>query len=188
MRKQGAERRHISEISFGPYRFDRDKRLLEHSGISVRLGARAIAILTALTETPGRLVSKVELFEKAWPGLTVDEANLKVQISGLRKALRDYGSLIQAEASLGYRFVGAIDENGPASPSKPRRFSAPRTLTSPLGRDDVVKGIVELLGQNRLVTILGPGGIGKTTVALAIAREIADAFADGVCFVDLGRI
>jgi DNA-binding winged helix-turn-helix (wHTH) protein len=107
------ETEHNSVVSFGPYRFNRDRRLLLDRGNPVRLGARALAILIALTETPGRLVSKEELFERAWSGLTVDETNVKFQISGLRKALRDYGGLIRAEASLGYRFVGAVGEDYP---------------------------------------------------------------------------
>lgn len=180
-----AKAEHDSVIGFGPYRFDRDRRLLLDRGNPVRLGARALAILVALTETPGRLVSKEELFGRAWPGLTVEETNLKVQISGLRKVLGDYGSLIKAEASLGYRFVGG-GEAGPAT--ELRRFRPPRTLTTPLGREEAVRDIVGLLDKNSLVTILGPGGIGKTMVALTVANEVAEKFVDGACFVDLGRI
>src|ERR1044071_5849455 len=77
-----------AEISFGPYRFDRDRRMLWEGDLLLQVGTRALAILSALTEVPGRLVAKRELLERAWPGGRVDDANLKVQISTLRKALR----------------------------------------------------------------------------------------------------
>ncbi|MBY5652632.1 hypothetical protein HFO32_23055 [Rhizobium leguminosarum] len=174
---------------FGPFRFNRVRRVLIKGEVPVQLGARALAILSALIETPGQLVTKRELFEKAWPGLTVDEANLKVQISGLRKALGDEGNFIRAEASLGYRFIGDIAFGHRSNEaSERRRFRAPQNLTTPIGRDEVTSNICDLLNKNRLVTILGTGGIGKTTVALAVARKLAESYADGICFVDLGRI
>ena len=152
----------------------------------LQVGARALAILSALTEVPGRLVPKRELLQRAWPDGGVDDANLKVQISALRKVLRGYGGLIRAESSLGYRFLGA-----PSDPHlNPQRhsFLAPPLATDPIGRDDVVASIARILKDSRLVTVLGPGGIGKTTVALAIAHRLSDTFTDGTCFVDLNRI
>ncbi len=177
------------EALFGPFRFNPAKRMLWHGETPVQLGSRAFAILEALIETPGRLVSRTELFERAWPGLTVDESNLKVQIGGLRKALGDCSGMIRAEAALGYRFVGEVTKScGSDAPPTKRRFRAPSTPATPLGRDEVIGRIRELLAKHRLVTILGPGGIGKTTVALAAAGELQDAYADGICFVDLGRV
>ena len=154
----------------------------------MQVGARALAILSALTEAPGRLVTKRELLERAWPDGRVDEANLKVQISTLRKALRGYEGLIRAEASLGYRFLGETVPSDPDRNIPRRRLSMPPLLTEPIGRDDVVADIVRLLKENRLVTVLGPGGIGKTTVALAIAHRLSDTIADETCFVDLNGI
>jgi predicted ATPase len=154
----------------------------------LQVGARALAILSALTEVPGRLVAKRELLERAWPDGHVDEANLKVQISTLRRALRGYEGLIRAEASLGYRFLGETVPRDPDRNIPRRRFSMPRLLTEPIGRDNVVADIVRLLKENRLVTVLGPGGIGKTTVALAIAHRLPDTTADETCFVDLNGI
>ena len=155
----------------------------------LQVGARALAILSALTEAPGRLVPKHELLERAWPDGRVDEANLKVQISTLRKALRGYEGLIRAEASLGYRFLGETVPNDPDRGIPQRRsFQCHALLTEPIGRDNVVADIVRLLKENRLVTVLGPGGIGKTTVALAIAHRLSDTIADETCFVDLNGI
>jgi len=152
------------------------------------VGARALAILSALTEAPGRLVAKRELLERAWPDGGVGEANLKVQISALRKALRGYEGLIRAESSLGYRFLGKTAPSDPHLNPQRRSFLAPPLATEPIGRDDVVASIVRILKDNRLVTVLGPGGIGKTTIALAIAHRLSDTFADETCFVDLNRI
>jgi predicted ATPase/DNA-binding winged helix-turn-helix (wHTH) protein len=177
-----------AEILFGPYRFDRDRRMLWEGDTLLQVGARALAILSALTEAPGRLVPKHELLERAWPDGRVDEANLKVQISTLRKALHGCEGLIRAEASLGYRFLGETVPNDPDRGTQRRFFSAPPLLTEPVGRDNVVTDIVRLLKENRLVTVLGPGGIGKTTVALAIAHRRSDTIADETCFVDLNSI
>ena len=174
------------EISFGPFQFNTASRLLTEGETPVQLSVRALSILSVLIETPGRLVSKAELLDRAWPGLKVDESNLRVQISGLRKALGDHGNFIRSEACLGYRFVGKLATSKPAVPA--RQLRVPRTATMPLGREEVIASIVGLLGNNRLVTIVGPGGIGKTTVALALANEVGGAYRDGACFVDFGRV
>ena len=100
-------------LLFGPFRFDRRDRLLlrctengRHQPVSI--GARALAVLEALTERPGDLVSKDEIMRVAWPGLTVEEGNLTVQISTLRRILDDgsaTGSCIKTVSGRGYRFV-----------------------------------------------------------------------------------
>jgi predicted ATPase/DNA-binding winged helix-turn-helix (wHTH) protein len=178
------------DLRFGPFLFKRNRRQLWHGETLVRLGSRARAILEALLETPGRLVPRTELYERAWPGRTVNEANLKVQISGLRKALANYGNLIRAESSLGYRFVGdtfaAFDSDSRVHP--PARRSPPHLTHAPIGRDNVIDRIIGLLRNHRLVTILGTGGIGKTTVALAVADQLVSAYPDGLRIVELDRI
>jgi predicted ATPase/DNA-binding winged helix-turn-helix (wHTH) protein len=178
-----------TDTIFGPFRFNPTSRLLTEREIPVRLGSRAAAILGALIEAPGRLVSKAELLNRVWPGTTVDEANLKVQISSLRKILGDYKDVIRAEASLGYRFLGSVIADDRLSPpAEKRRFYVPRRIATPIGRADAINSISELFKQSRLITVLGPGGIGKTTVALEVANDLGNGYADGVCFVDLGRI
>ncbi|ANW01138.1 ATP-binding protein [Bradyrhizobium icense] len=162
--------------------------MLWEGDVLLQVGTRALAILSALTEAPGRLVAKRELLERAWPDGRVDDANLKVQISALRKALRGCEGLIRAESSLGYRFLGEAVPGDPYPDAERRCSLVPQLLTEPIGRDGVVADIVGLLKESRLVTVLGPGGIGKTTVALAIAHRLAHTFADESCFVDLSRI
>jgi predicted ATPase/DNA-binding winged helix-turn-helix (wHTH) protein len=178
------------EIFFGPFRFDATTRTLWDGSVPVRLGARALAILQVLLEAPGVTVSRSTLLKSAWPSLHVDQSNLRVQISGLRKALRDYGGAIQADPSQGYRFDADVVVKRPA-PSRPEnqpRFGIPGIVVKPIGRETAANGIHELLKSRRLVTILGSGGIGKTTIALQVANDRTANYADGVCFVDLGRI
>ncbi|MGA7807509.1 winged helix-turn-helix domain-containing protein, partial [Bradyrhizobium sp.] len=177
------------EISFGPFRFDPAGGQLWRGQTKIRIGSRAAAILGALLETPGKLVSRSELYKRAWPDRTIGEGNLSVQIYGLRKALTGHGDLICAEASLGYRFVGDVRrESRPDNERRQCRYGRSYTDDRPIGRDLAIEGIARILGNNRLVTILGPGGIGKTTVALAVANHLHEAYSGGICFVDLSVI
>ncbi len=177
------------EIFFGPFRFDATTRTLWDGSVPVRLGARALAILQVLLEAPGTTISRSTLVKRAWPGLHVDQSNLRVQISGLRKALRDFGGAIQADPSQGYRFDADVIVKEPARRSENHpRFGIPKIIAKPIGREAAADGIHDLLSRRRLVTILGSGGIGKTTIALQVANDRAANYADGACFVDFGRI
>ena len=130
------------------------------------------------------------------PNAFVDDANLKANVAALRKALgdgRDGGRYISTVPGRGYCFVAAP---GPAQPRAPLTASAPPAekkrspppLARMVGRDETVKALVEQLRKRRFVTIVGPGGIGKTTVALAVADALAGAFKDGICFLDIAPI
>ena len=178
-----------SAVSFGPYHLDFSAQTLWRDGEHVRLGKRALAILCILLERPGRLVSKSELFERVWPGSIVDEANLRMQVAALRKALAEHAADIVSVTALGYRFTGEPSAPPSDEPtSRPFRFQAPAAAEEPLGRERNIASISENLGRHRLVSIVGPGGIGKTTLALAIAKELGGLYRDGVSFVDLGLL
>ena len=151
------------------YRFDRfelqptERRLLVEGQPAV-LGARAFDVLMALVERRGRVVGKDELLEAAWPGLVVEENNLAVQISTLRKLL---GSrLIATVAGRGYQFAGALVEAG-AAPATPAFWARPPLI----GRDAELETLTALLAEHRLVTLVGAGGIGKTSLAEAWRRD-----------------
>lgn len=177
---------------FGEFRFIPSRQLLLGRDAPIRLGGRGMDLLHALLQRPGDLVSKEELNRAVWPNTMVHEDNLKVNIAALRRALKSEGaedSCIATVAGRGYRFTAAVTMTGPPAAATAKiRYRVPRIAMRPIGRDDVKSGICELLAKNRLVTILGHGGIGKTTVALMVANELVDTYADGICFVDLGRV
>ncbi len=178
------------QVCFGPFRFDPNSRVLWDGNERTRIGARAIAILDLLMKDPGSPVAQMDLIQAAWPGLHVDRSNLRVQIYALRKVLRDQGKFIQPGPSHTYCFVGDATFLAPSDASSAYHGSPsiPAPSVSPVGRDRVISSIRALCEIDRLVTILGSGGIGKTTVALQFAHEQQHQYRAGACFVDLGRL
>ena len=146
--------------------------------------------------TPAEYVPKAKIMDVAWPGLVVEEANLAVQISAIRRALgRVPGGdrWIETLARRGYRFVGpvaTISDRRPVAPvlSDGARTNLPQVLTSFVGREREVAEIKRLLPATRLLTLTGTGGIGKTRLALQAAAEVLDAYPDGVWFIDLAPL
>jgi predicted ATPase/DNA-binding winged helix-turn-helix (wHTH) protein len=184
-------------ISFGPYRLLAAQRLLLEGDKPVRLGSRAFDILTALVERAGEVVGKEELIARAWPATHVEEANLKIQVSALRRALGDGqgdNRYVATVVGRGYNFVAPIRTEDPlrASLSPTIAPAAPHNLpfatTRMIGRGDIVTTLVTQLLHQRLVTVVGPGGIGKTTVGLAAAERMIGAYEDGVWLVDLAPL
>jgi predicted ATPase/DNA-binding winged helix-turn-helix (wHTH) protein len=183
--------------TFGPFRFFPGQQLLLEGETAVRLGSRALAILTALVERPGELVSKDELTARVWPNTVVEESNLKVNVAVLRRALHEGQPgrrYIATVSGRGYRFVAPVEhaEPGtlsvPQSPAAKRPHNLPASSTRTIARGDAIHALLRLLQRHRLVTIVGPGGIGKTTVALAAAETHIAAYAHGVWFVDLAAL
>lgn len=189
------------------YRFDRfelrvSERLLYIDGQPASVGARAIDLLVALVERHGCLVSKAELLDLVWPDLVVEENNLQVQISALRKVLGPRA--IATSPGRGYRFtlpvldepVGAgrpapgLGADGARVPSlvpAPAPWVLPSLTGRLLGRElDLLA--LKTLSTERLVTIVGPGGIGKTALALAVAHQWSEQLPDGVAWVDLAGV
>lgn len=162
---------------FGPFRLALGSRRLYRHATLVPLGGRAVELLVALVERPGEVVTKQELIGRAWPDLFVEEANLRVQMAALRRVLgdgQDGQHYIANIARRGYSFtaeVALIDEAEHEAPrEQPIRQNLPLNLTPVLGRDADVAAIGAELERSRLVSIVGPGGVGKTTVALEVAR------------------
>jgi len=173
------------------------RKLLSEGERRVRLGSRALDILIALVERAGEIVEKEELIGYVWPNTFVDEANLRVHVAALRKALGDGqegARYIINTSGLGYSFVAPVkrikaDPPNPEWPAaRPPANNLPTLLTRMIGRDDALYAVVEQLPHRRLLTIVGPGGIGKTTLALAVAERLLDAYENGVCFVDLAPL
>jgi DNA-binding winged helix-turn-helix (wHTH) protein len=184
-------------ISFGPFRLVPAQRLLLEDDNPVRVGSRALDILTALVERPGELVGKDELIARVWRGTFVEEGNLKFQVGALRRALGDGRGgrrYIATSAGQGYRFVAPVSvAQAPAAaalPAAPTRqnHNLPQQLTRLIGRADAASRIVARLQRHRLLSIVGPGGIGKTSVARAVAEALITTYEHGVWLIDLAPL
>ncbi|MBT1514069.1 MULTISPECIES: winged helix-turn-helix domain-containing protein [unclassified Bradyrhizobium] len=184
-------------ISFGPFRLLAEQRILLEGDKPVRLGSRAFDILAALVERGGDVVGKEELMARAWPQTFVEEANLKIQVSALRRALGDGqggNRYIVTVVGRGYNFVAPvrIDEPSrtlpPATVSPAAVHNLPLAVTRMIGREETVEALISRLSRERLVTIVGPGGIGKTTAALAVAERITSEYEHGVWLIDLASL
>jgi predicted ATPase/DNA-binding winged helix-turn-helix (wHTH) protein len=184
-------------FSFGPFSLYLAQKLLLEDGQPVRLGSRALAILVALIERAGEVVTKDELAAIVWPRTIVEESSLRVHVAALRKALGDGQAgarYIVNQPGRGYSFVAPVKRiqgrpDEPAEPHADARFGRlPARLTRMIGRTESVALLAAQLKFGRFVTLVGPGGIGKTTMALAVAESQGAGFADGVCYLDLAPV
>jgi predicted ATPase/DNA-binding winged helix-turn-helix (wHTH) protein len=182
------------DLAFGRFALRSDTRQLLIDGEPARLGARAFDVLLTLIERRDRVVTKNELLDLVWPGLVVEENNLQVQISALRKLLGP-----QAIATIpgrGYRFSHKLDGGAPAGTAvastggTPPSASAPAVAVAPqlLGREDDLNALEALVRAHRMVTVTGAGGIGKTAVARALAHRMRGAFEHGACVAELASV
>jgi predicted ATPase/DNA-binding winged helix-turn-helix (wHTH) protein len=180
-----------TRVLFGPFELNIAERTLRRAGEEIPLGARAFDILVALVDRPGEVVGKNALIASAWPDVTVEEGSLRVHLSALRKALSDgqFGSSYIANVQgRGYSFVAPVvrqEAEGHKARPVARSSSLPTAPGRMIGRDHVVRQIRTRLRTERLITIMGAGGIGKTTVALAVGHAALDDFSGAVVFVDL---
>jgi predicted ATPase/DNA-binding winged helix-turn-helix (wHTH) protein len=183
-------------MSFGPFRLVMSERLLTKEGAPVELGARALDTLIALVSRPNEVVSKRDLLGRVWPDVTVEEGSLRFHIASLRRALGDGqggARYIATMAGRGYCFVAPITTsylNNVQTAAAPgfQYANLPSCLTRMVGRDDDKHKVSAQLTGSRFVTIVGAGGVGKTTVAVAVAHDLIEAFAGAVLFVDLGML
>jgi len=177
------------------YRFDRcelrpAERQLTVDGASAPIGARAFDLLVTLIERRDRVVGKAELFDTVWPGLVVEENNLQVQISSIRKVLGP--ASIATVPGRGYQFVVPLRGDGtreaPGGVPVVPPNNLPLARTRFVGREQALTDCAGLLRDNRLLTLSGIGGCGKTRLAQELAHRQLRAFPDGVWFVDLGPL
>ncbi|HZB93019.1 MAG TPA: winged helix-turn-helix domain-containing protein, partial [Stellaceae bacterium] len=155
-------------------------------------------ILAALVERAGEVVGKEELIARVWQQTFVEESNLKIQVSALRRALGDGQSghrYVVTVPGRGYNFVAPVSFEEPRSATLPPPTIAPTAVhnlpfavTRMIGRDDAVATLVSRRSRERLVTIVGSGGIGKSTLALAVAERVIAAYEHGVWLVDLAPL
>jgi predicted ATPase/DNA-binding winged helix-turn-helix (wHTH) protein len=184
-------------LSFGPFTVTPHERLVTRDGVVLPMGAKSFDTLIALMSRPNEVVSKWDLMGLVWPGMAVEETNLRFHIAALRKALgdgKDGARYITTLSGRGYCFVAPISQVGvQAEPHlAPRAELPPVKLPSRLqrmvGRADAIATISDKLVTSRFVTIVGPGGVGKTAVAVAIAHDLLATFAAAAHFVDLAAL
>lgn len=184
-------------FAFGPFRLAAGERLLTRDGAPVDLGARALDILVALVSRPNEPVGKRELMAEVWPDVTVEEGSLRFHIVALRKALGDGqggARYITTLPGRGYCFVAPVLRSAP--PGQAADGTAPFTggtflparLARMVGREEEVRALSAQLAAARFVTVVGPGGVGKTTVAVAVTHDLLEAFAGAAMFVDFGLL
>ena len=181
--------------TFGPFQLHPRERRLERDGHVVRIGSRALEILLALTERAGEVMTKEELIARVWPDVAVEESGLRVHIAGLRKAIGDGQEGVRYVANVpgrGYTFIARVSRAEAPATAAPRdahrNHDLPSRFDRIIGRDAAIREISEELVSRRFVSIVGPGGMGKTTVAVAVAHAMLSEFADDVHFVDLGSL
>lgn len=173
-------------------------RTLLANGEEVTIGGRALDVLLTLARARGHLVSKDAIMESVWPNLVVDDNTLQFQIFSLRRALGDDRDLIKTVSGRGYQLAAVVwldvesSPDGAPGPLAATRVARPNNIPPArsrlIGREGIVAKVADLLGARQLVTLVGPGGIGKSALALAVARELLGQFEDGVWFIELGAL
>jgi predicted ATPase/DNA-binding winged helix-turn-helix (wHTH) protein len=183
-----------SAVAFGPFRLLPERGVLLKGDIECRVGSRALDILICLVQRAGETVTKGELLAHAWPDTFVHEANLRVHVAALRKALGDGQAQTRYIVNVmgrGYCFVAPvtpIEQPHFRAPPAARQTNLPAPLAQIIGREAAAATIALQVSARRCVTIAGPGGIGKTAVAIMAAELLIDAYDDGVWFVDLSAL
>ncbi|MEI5667875.1 winged helix-turn-helix domain-containing protein [Bosea sp. CCNWLW174] len=191
-------------LAFGTFELMPSRRILLENGKAVGIRSRALDLLCVLVDASEQILSKDELLERAWPGTFVAEANVRVQINELRRVLgdgRDGRRYIVTVPNRGYSFVETVRRSPAVSPrgtgiagdgQEPVSRRLPPLRNKIIGRDRSIQTLAKQIRQRRLVTVVGTGGVGKTTLALALiqhVRMVPDA-ADRqkIVFVDLASL
>lgn len=178
----------MSVLYFDSFELDIENRRLSADGKALRLGSRAFDILAALATRAGQVVSKEELIRTVWPTTIVEEGALRVHLVSLRKSLGDEArKFIENVPSRGYQFLPDVRVSPRATTNRPAnpidKSTLPRTATKLLGREVFIRTTAEFFKTTRLLTIAGAGGIGKTSVAIAVAKLLSEQYR--VLFLDL---
>ena len=188
-------------FEFGRFRVVPHRRELLADGRPMKLGGREFDLLLALIEVPGAVIGKEELMNRVWAGRIVEENSLQGAISALRKAFGADRDLIRTVAGRGYQFTGEARVRSAgyverAAPGLLELSAKPvRTLTNLrepvselIGREAELSEVMDLVATQRLVTLIGEGGIGKTRLGLEVARHLLPEFPDGVRVAELAPL
>ena len=186
--------------AFGGWEIDLARRELRSRGVPVQLGGRAFEIIAELAKAAGELVTKNDLMDRVWPGAIVEDNALQVHIAAIRKALGTDRKLLKTAFGRGYRLLGSwtIQQEAPVrtalvsdakrTPAKRPTTNLPVATSELIGRGSAIDHLQELLSAYRLVTLVGPGGIGKSALAVEVARSLVPSFHGDVCLVELASL
>lgn len=172
-------------LAFGPFRLFPEQKALYRDGKALRLGSRAREILFALVEKAGETVKKSELMARVWPDIVVEDGSLRVHIFAIRKALGRQAPGMQYVETIngyGYRLNARIQRVDSAAVAEP-----PERPTL-IGRERELASVLAKLRQNRLVTLVGPPGVGKSTLAMAAEAQLRAAYPAGTRLFDIASI
>src|SRR5712672_808450 len=185
----------------GEWEIDLARRELRARGAPVPIGSRAFDIIEVLVRSPGELVKKHDLASRVWPGAIVKDNALQFHISAIRKALGPDRELLRTASGRGYRLVGdwtfqqestspagSIDLEPVQIAAEPFQTNLPAAASDLVGRTTAVRHLRDLLSAYRLVTLTGPGGIGKTRLALEVARGLFPSFQGDIRLVELASL
>jgi predicted ATPase len=182
-------------ISFGPFRLFPTERLLDKDGVAVHIGGRSLDILIYLAEHAGEVISKRDLIAHVWGDIHVDESSLRFHVATLRKALgdgRDGARYVANIPGRGYGLVSPVshltiveDAKGRTTGPTNQSHRLPQCVPNMIGRDESVEKLIKEVLSRRFVTVVGPGGIGKTTVAVAVGHAMFAHFDGAIYFLDL---
>jgi predicted ATPase/DNA-binding winged helix-turn-helix (wHTH) protein len=191
----GHDRRPV--YKFGVWEIDLARREMRLNGIPTDVGSRAFEIIETLVQSAGELIDKYDLMNRVWPGAAVEENTLQAQISAIRKALGPDRGLLKTIAGRGYRLLGdwVIQQEDFAAAgmptAEPARSHVSNLTAAPsalIGRKAAEAQLLELLSTYRMVTMTGPGGIGKTVLAQAVARNLLATFGGDGLLVELASL
>jgi len=185
----------------GQWQINLGQRELLARGVSVPIGVRAFEVMELLVRSANELVTKNDIMSRIWPGAIVGENTLQVHISAIRKALGQDRAMLKTASGRGYRLLGdwAIRRDGIAEARvgvfEPVRMAArtfrtnvPDKTLDLIGRTVAVREVQNILSAHRAITLTGPAGIGKTTLALHVSRRMCLTFDGDVWLIELASL
>ena len=173
-------------FEFGEFQLDQNRYTLSGPSGLVHVEPQVFEVLLFLISNRDRVVSKEELLDSVWGDRFVSESALTSRVKAARRAVGDDGQaqrVIKTVHGRGYQFVAELQSSA-AIP----RGALPRLRNTPIGRDADIASVIERLAVAPVLTITGPGGIGKTTAALAVAHRLQGRYSEGAVFVDLAPV